>query len=114
MFHAVFWPPDKPPLLYRFGIVLPEQCKDPNFKFGTSTNMGTHTAKDLIYPLHDPYDDPDQATHERYVKTHGRYEAAEQKKMGYNWLAHGIDPMSFRSAGCPSPRGWDKDSRWWT
>lgn len=43
-------------------------------------------------------DDPDPATHELYVKSHGRFEAGEQRNLGYNWLAHGIDPTSFRCA----------------
>lgn len=81
----------------KYNIQLPEECKDPNYTFGTMmVGKADPSAKELIYPTNDPYDNPDEKTHQMYVKTHGQYEAAEQKKMGYNWLAHGIDPMSFR------------------
>lgn len=84
----------------KFGVVLPEECKDPNYVFGMETNSSEST-KTVIYPLNDPHDDSDPAIHSMYVKTHGHFEAGEQKKLGYNWLAHGIDPMSFRFGAVP-------------
>eukprot|EP00667_Euglena_gracilis_P010151 EG_transcript_10322 len=79
----------------KFNIQLPDKCKDPNYRFGSQSNP-SESAKVLIYPPTDPFDDPDPATHELYVKSHGRFEAGEQRNLGYNWLAHGIDPTSFR------------------
>uniref|UniRef100_A0A7S1I3L1 EFHB C-terminal EF-hand domain-containing protein n=1 Tax=Eutreptiella gymnastica TaxID=73025 RepID=A0A7S1I3L1_9EUGL len=91
----------------KHGIILPDKCKDPNFMFGSSIKASEHTSKDLIFPTNDPFDDPDEATHRMYVKTHGSYEAGEQKKIGYNWLAHGIDPQSFRFGLVD--KNWERD-----
>mmetsp|Transcript_36017 Transcript_36017/g.58208 ORF Transcript_36017/g.58208 Transcript_36017/m.58208 type:complete len:428 (+) Transcript_36017:68-1351(+) len=74
------------------GHVLPEKASDPNYRFGSTTRFD-EPVKNLIYPEDQALDDN---AHELYVKTHGAYEVAEQKRRNYEWERTGVDPGDFR------------------
>eukprot|EP00762_Andalucia_godoyi_P002408 ANDGO_02659.mRNA.1 hypothetical protein GUITHDRAFT_149904 len=76
----------------------PREIKEnPQFSFGV-TSRRSDSAKEALYPLHPSQESASEAmqrTHAMYTRTHGDYEAGEQKHRGYNWEAAGVDPSSF-------------------
>jgi len=64
----------------------PTKAEDPNFRFGVSTNM-SESAKDVMYTPASLQGD--EHSRNLYIKSHGMYEAGEQKNRNYNWK---LDP----------------------
>jgi len=60
----------------------PEQAKQEEFRFGIASK-GSESAKDVMYTPASLNDD--QQAKQLYVKSHGMYEAGEQKKREYQW-----------------------------
>eukprot|EP00760_Papus_ankaliazontas_P016891 PhM_4_TR16921/c0_g1_i1/m.30003 len=82
------------------GHVLPAIVETRDFAFGVPTNT-SENAKTVIYPsaLQDEIQAKDD--HAKYVRTHGDFDPGEQKKRGYNWVAHSVDPTNHRFGFVP-------------
>lgn len=61
------------------------------FRYGNSTIASEYTAKEVIFPPTDGEDTADSKN--LYVRSHGAYDAGEQKRRGYNWQ---VDPENHR------------------
>lgn len=72
--------------------MFPAAAKSDNFKFGAPPVPSEFTSKQVIFPQNPIQEDA--AIHDRNVKTHGNYEAGEQKNRGYNWMS--IQPQEHR------------------
>jgi len=68
----------------------PDEVKKEAFQFGVPT-IGSESAKDVMYKA--PGLQEDEPVKEMYKKSHGLYEAGEQKKRNYNWK---VDPNNHR------------------
>jgi hypothetical protein len=77
------------------GHVLPSITEVRDFAFGVQTNL-SENAKSVIYPSALQDEIVARENHEKYVRTHGDYDPGEQKKRGYNWGAHNVDPSVNR------------------
>ncbi|KAL4491814.1 hypothetical protein ABPG72_006069 [Tetrahymena utriculariae] len=70
---------------------FPQEVHQNNFKFGLATINSENTAKEVMFPQKPSIND--QAAHDQYVRSHGNYEAGEQKNRNYNWK---VDPQQHR------------------
>jgi hypothetical protein len=85
--------------------VLPPETSDPNFAFGIPSGS-SDDAKGLMYPQVTKDDSEHKAM---YIRSHGSYEPAEQRKRHYAWRDTQIkDPDSWRfgkGSGVPERNG---------
>jgi hypothetical protein len=90
------------------GYNFPKATEDPEFKYGYKFQDSNQIpGKLVLFPRGVKPDD--EATHERYVKTHGSYDPGEMIKRGYDWPAdpksgQQLDPKNF-AFGLKDPLG---------
>ena len=70
---------------------LPEKTTQDNFYFGAPVKGNEYTGKQVLFPQSNPK--ISEEVHKQYVKTHGNYEAGEQKQRDYVW---NLDPNDHR------------------
>ncbi|CAD8058098.1 unnamed protein product [Paramecium sonneborni] len=69
----------------------PEESKSDGFAFGQKIPPSEFTAKEVVFPPDAKRDD--ESVRLMYLKSHGNFEAGEQKNREYNW---NVNPNEFR------------------
>lgn len=71
---------------------FPNETQQTAFKYGVPTKFSEYTAKEVIFPSDREILEKEE-NRKQYIKSHGWYEAGEQKDRGYNWP---VDKNEFR------------------
>lgn len=71
---------------------LPNDTQQQGFKYGVPTRFSEFTAKEVIFPSDKEILEKEE-NRQLYLKSHGWFEAGEQKDRGYNWP---VDKNDFR------------------